>query len=280
MSNGVLLFAFNNKNVDYIKQAVFCAKRIKEYLGLDVQLVTDNSDYLEETFPFYSKYIDIVTLQQRPQDRNVKKFSDGLYYSKKLLWLNSNRHTAYDISEFDNTLVIDTDYIISNDNLLKCFTQNKDFMIAKNYQILSQNEIKFDRVSDTSMPMYWATIMFFKKTEESKLVFDLVKHIQDNYSFYRMRYNISEAKFRNDYAFSIAIHMLNNFNTSSWPSIIPDVMWVATDKDVLLDIDKEQIKLLTHRKYDYIPTKISNSNIHIMNKFSLNNFINGVFDNE
>ena len=31
-TKGVLLFAFNNAEIDYIKQAIFCAKKIKEHL--------------------------------------------------------------------------------------------------------------------------------------------------------------------------------------------------------------------------------------------------------
>ena len=41
MSKGVLLFAFNNESINYIKQAIFCANRIKKYLDLPVSLVTD-----------------------------------------------------------------------------------------------------------------------------------------------------------------------------------------------------------------------------------------------
>ena len=57
MTQGVLLFALNNLEVDYIKQAVFCAKKIKEHLKLPVALVTDNPEYLERAFTFYEKYI-------------------------------------------------------------------------------------------------------------------------------------------------------------------------------------------------------------------------------
>ena len=32
MNRGVLLFAHNNKKIDYIKQAIFCAKKIKKHL--------------------------------------------------------------------------------------------------------------------------------------------------------------------------------------------------------------------------------------------------------
>mgnify|MGYP005634393397 CR=1 FL=1 len=40
MTQGVVHFALNNLEVDYIKQAVFCAKKIKEHLKLPVALVT------------------------------------------------------------------------------------------------------------------------------------------------------------------------------------------------------------------------------------------------
>ena len=58
MSNGVVLFAFNNSSIDYIKQAIYCAKNVKKYLNLPVQLVTDGIDYISDTFPFYKEYID------------------------------------------------------------------------------------------------------------------------------------------------------------------------------------------------------------------------------
>ena len=52
MSKGVLLFAQNNEQIDYIKQAVYLAKRIKRFLDLPVSLVTDSKEYLENTFGF------------------------------------------------------------------------------------------------------------------------------------------------------------------------------------------------------------------------------------
>ena len=42
MSSGVLLFAFNNEQVDYVSQAQYLAKRIRKYLDLPTTLVTDD----------------------------------------------------------------------------------------------------------------------------------------------------------------------------------------------------------------------------------------------
>ena len=60
MTQGVLLFALNNVDVDYVKQALFCAKKIKYHLSLPVALVTDNRNYLTKQFPFFEKYIDQI----------------------------------------------------------------------------------------------------------------------------------------------------------------------------------------------------------------------------
>ena len=58
--------------------------------------------------------------------------------------------------------------------------------------------------------MYWATVFYFKKTAWTEKYFTLLKHIKQNYQYYRFAYSINETKYRNDYAFTIAMHMMNN----------------------------------------------------------------------
>lgn len=282
MTRGVMLFAFNNKDVDYIKQAVYCAKRIKQYLDLPVQLVTDNLNYIESTFPFYKKYIDVVTVQPAPVNNALKTFNNGLYASKRLEWKNSARNNAYELSIFDKTIVIDTDLILSNNKLLTCFDTDEDFMIANHYNLVKQGvEPSFNRVSDTTIPMYWATILYFTKSETAKTVFDLVSHIKENYNYYRLVYSIVETKFRNDFAFSIAVHMMRGFEHSSeWPKQLPSDMWVSTDRDILVSVINNSVNLLVHKDYDYHLATLNTATVHVMNKFSLNAFIDKEFINE
>ena len=40
MSRGVVLFAFNNKAINYVEQAEFCCKKIQKHLQLPVTIVT------------------------------------------------------------------------------------------------------------------------------------------------------------------------------------------------------------------------------------------------
>lgn len=282
MKKGVVLFAFNNTEVDYVKQSVYCAKRIKQYLNLPVQLITDAVDYIESAYPFYDRYIDHITYSPAPSG-SKKHFYDGIYAKKSLEWKNNIRDSAYDLSIFDCTIVMDTDLIVSNNKLLKCFDMQQDFMIAKNYSLVNRSKTypQLDRISDASIPMYWATILYFTKSEIAKRVFDLVGHIKENYNYYRLVYNISEKKFRNDFAFSIAVHMMRGFvEDSHWPMNIPSDMWVSIDKDILQDIKENKIKILAQKDYDYVGVKLTDATTHIMNKFSLNSFIDKEFVNE
>tara|TARA_E500000178_G_scaffold92858_1_gene91812 strand:- start:742 stop:1590 length:849 start_codon:yes stop_codon:yes gene_type:complete len=282
MTKGVVLFAFNNSDIDYIKQAIYCAKRVKKYLGLPVQLITDSAGYMEDTYPFYNKYIDQVTFSPSPKS-TTKKFYDGIHTNYKLEWKNGARDSAFDLSIFDKTLVIDTDLLISNDKLLKCFDFPDDFMIAKDYNLVNQNKLHpdLDRISDTTIPMYWATILYFTKSKTSETIFNFVQHIKENYNYYRLIYRITQRQFRNDYAFSIAIHTMRGFvEDCSWPSAIPSDMWVSSDRDILLDVNDNTIKLLTHKDNDYTAVKIKDATTHVMNKFSLNSFIDKEFTNE
>src|SRR6056300_116022 len=159
MTKGVVLFAFNNSDIDYIKQAIYCAKRVKQYLKVPVQLITDTIDYVETQYPFYKKYIDEITYTPTPKG-SIKKFYDGIYANKRLEWKNTARTNAYELSIFDKTIVIDTDLLISNDKLLTCFSMPDDFMIAKDYNLINQSKshADLDRISDSTIPMYWATI--------------------------------------------------------------------------------------------------------------------------
>ena len=53
MMNGVLLFANNNEQVDYVKQAVYSAKLINKHLSCGVAIASDCADYVRTGFQDY-----------------------------------------------------------------------------------------------------------------------------------------------------------------------------------------------------------------------------------
>ena len=131
MSKGAVLIARNNTEIDYIKQAVFCAKRIIKYLDIPVSIITDNKDYVETHFPDHP--FDSIIEISNDTNYTYKKYNDGNFTRKNLEFKNTSRSDAYDLSPYNETLLLDTDFIISNDVLKNCFLQQHDFLIYKNW---------------------------------------------------------------------------------------------------------------------------------------------------
>lgn len=282
MTKGVLLFAQNNSNMDYVKQAIFCAKQIKKHLGLDVTMVTDSPEYLNKTFTFYKKYINNVITIPRTHTNQTKRYNDGFYASRVAPWNNFSRTSAYDLTPYDETIVMDTDFIVGNKNLLKCFEANDDFLINKKSFYVNPffDSTTLIKVSERSIEMVWATVFYFKKTKRTEIFFDLIKHIQENYNYYRLIYQISTRNYRNDFAFAIAIHIMNGFSENNWPKELPITIHFTSDKDMLIKKDNDTYYTLLLEEYDYIVSKLSDLNIHFINKDSLNRIADMDFENE
>lgn len=277
MTKGVLLFAYNNNYVDYVKQAIYCAKRIKEYLSLPVTLVTSDENYLSTQFPFYKNFIDDVITQEASNTKQMRKFFDGGQNYKTLPWNNFTRADCYDLSPYDETIVMDTDFLVGNSKLLHCFENDIIKISKKVVDIKSdRNDNTLLKVSDTSIDMYWATVFYFKKNKESEIFFNLVRHIRDNWNFYRLQYQIFPKNFRNDFAFSIAIHIMSGFENSTFVQDVPGTIWFSSDKDKLMSIKNNN--KFTFLLDDPLLISVTDCNIHVMNKFTLDNIINEELD--
>ncbi len=285
MSNpkGAFLIARNNSQVDYVKQAVFLAKRIKKYLGLPTSVLTDSVEYLKNNFD--EKIFDRIIPLSYHNEPNERLYFDGALYQKSAPFNNRSRCQVFDLTPYDETLLLDTDYIISNDLLLSCFDLDDDFLIYKDSVDISQirNQHEFTYVSDTSVPFYWATCVFFRKTKTNKIYFDLLQHIEKEWDHYRRVYQITSNLFRNDFAFSIGIHIMNGFCQGGFAKEMPGKMMYTTDKDILVNLNDEKMTFLVEKKDylgEYTALSTNGQNIHVMNKFSLGRQIDKVLNNE
>lgn len=282
MTRGVLLFAQGNPEIDYVKLAVFAAKRIKEYLGVPVSLATDSKQYLLDSHPSAVELFDKI-ISNGATNYQTRRCHDGAMYSKEIFWNNLCRSDCFDLSPYNETLVLDTDYIVSSDNLNHIWNNKQDFLIYRYSYDLAQwrDTSSFTYINPYAVPFYWATAFYFKKTQENRSLFRLVKHIRDNWSYYRILYLIDSPVFRNDFAFSIAIHMMNGSMDSFSFSSLPGKLYYTLDRDVLLDLQGSTFKFLIEKeKYhgEYTLAKAENLDIHVMNKFSLSRIIDGVLN--
>ena len=278
MTIGAVIFAQNNAIIDYAKIAIFAANRAKEFLDIPVSLITDNIKYLNDIYPDHP-FDQIIEVQEQPYQQK-KSFFDGALSSKSLEWKNFARYQAYALSPYDTTLVIDSDYIINSDILKPAFDRDADLQIYSQSMDLAHDRSadEFHRINDRGILFYWATAFIFNKSPMMESFFDLISYIRENWDYYKMLYNIDVSLFRNDYAFSIAIHILNSKMDGHFAVELPGKMIYSKDKDVLVDMKQGKLKFLMEKKNysgEYIIAKTTNLDVHVMNKFSLSRFIDG-----
>ena len=291
MNKGILVFARNNAQIDYCKQAYSLALRVRKYLNLPTTIVTDSTAFLLSEYPdaenVFDNIISIVwkdedlkenTTFSKHENHKIRTFYDGTLIEKKLQFKNETRTLAYELSPYDETLMLDTDVVICNDVFNNCFSQPHNFLIYQDsYDLADINRSNvFNRISDTSVDFYWATCVYFKKTLENKVFFNLLQHIQENWTHYNNIFQINSPYYRNDYSFSIAIHIMNGYQKGDFAKRMPGVLYFTTDKSILWEMtDNELFLLLEKEKYkgEYVPLRIKDANVHVMNKFSLNRCI-------
>lgn len=271
MSKGILLFAFNNE-IDYIKQACFFAITAKEFLDLPVSIVTDDFSYASK----FEKYFDKIILFDNLKETNYKVYFNGTS-AKKLNFKNSARCYAYDLTPYNETLVIDTDVLLGNKIFRECYNSVSDFLIYDIAYFL--NNVKGAEVeycNDIGIKFYWATAFFFRKTIENKIFFDLLKHIQDNWNHYRFNYKIDQTYFRNDYAFSIAIHIISGFGIGNFANPMPGKLYFLSDREYIVDYNKGNFLFLLQNELteQYFLNRTKDFNVHVLNKFSLDKIVN------
>ena len=248
MSKGAFLIARNNGHIDYVKQAVFLAKRIKKYLNIPVTVATDSTDYLKDSFDI--QIFDQIISLDYTDGSNLRYFFDGTLTKKTASFKNNNRANVYNLSPYNETLLMDTDYVISNSLLKTVFDSSADFLIYKKSNDIAKvrDECEFDKISDTGVDFYWATVVYFRKTDTNKTFFNLVSHIEQEWNHYRRVYQITSNLFRNDFAFSIAIHIMNGFQSGNFAQQLPGSMMYITDKDVLYKMTEDEMMFLIEKR--------------------------------
>ena len=178
MNTGALLFAFNNENTDYLELAAWSAKRIKKYLGIPVAVVTNEPTKADPIFD-HIIYTDTG-------EANARMFED--YNSKTASWHNVRRTDAYELTPFDQTLVLDADYVVNSSMLAQYFNYSSDFMCYKDSFSMDQEADEFlteyNSFGTHKFPMWWATVMLFKKSNTAAYIFDAMNMIRQNWNHY------------------------------------------------------------------------------------------------
>ena len=158
MSRGIIVFAQNNGYVNYAKQACACAGYVRKHLSLydEICLVT-NTETLESEKKLIDEYFDNVIVSDTFQPDNVRLFKDTTRDTEYASFRNMGRSDVYELSPYDETLVIDSDYFIMNNVLDQVWDSANDVMINCKYRDVSErHKDNITYLDNFSIPMYWA----------------------------------------------------------------------------------------------------------------------------
>lgn len=255
-SRGVLLFAFNSKSTNYVNIADQNARLITKFLNLPITLVTDIDAAPKFNYHTIQRVENKSTNFRILKDNSVQE------------WKNLNRFSAFTLSPYDETLLIDVDYLILTSSLLQIFDINFDYKFY--YSVIYPKSSKqIDYMGPQGLPYQWATVIYFKKTLRCELLFSLVSRVQQNFSHYRQLFKIPQASYRNDFAFTIANLLLNGY-VEDYENDIFAPMLLLDEAITKIEINKNNLVV----RYKHRADIIARQNIHILNKdfFATNEF--------
>lgn len=232
-SRGIIAFAFNTDTTDYVSIAEKTLQLASYTTGLPYTLITNATDTLENT-----RY-----------DTDTGKF---------VQWRNAGRWQAYDLSPYDETLLIDIDYLLVDNSIMQSFEVDWDYCLMRNVNAITET---FPICMGAhSLPYVWATVFGFRKTVKTKMFMDLVKRIQNNYGYYKALFNVEQGNYRNDYAFAMADIILNGYQvqTTGFPGVLQHVNQKINSIEL-----KDNKFIIRDDNRAYILPKM---NLHIMSK--------------
>lgn len=259
MTRGAVIFAYNNEHIDYLSMAVYAASRVKRFLKIPVCLITDiqNSNLTE--------FFDSVIYQ--PNSVAGRRFYSDLDTSVK--WYNQNRMSVYDLSPWDETLLIDADYVVNSTDLAKIFATTQDFMCFRTATHVASRdpEWSLNFFGRSKLPMFWATVIYFKKTSYSKMIFEYMNIIKQNWMHFCYLYSLGASTYRNDFALSIALHVINGHDETK--VAIPWAMASVTNNCDLKQVDDTKFEVYYEVEKKLKKITLSEIDFHSLGKKSL-----------
>jgi hypothetical protein len=241
--------------------AAWTAENIRRHLGIPVALVTDR--------PTKLKFEQVII--QASESDNSRWFSD---YGTNVVWHNTTRVNAYELSPWSQTLVLDADYVVASNQLKTVLASPEEFLAHRwAYDITDLDNFNgLNYFGAYHMPMWWATVMMFRRSDHAQLIFKTMAMIKDNWTHYRNIYKNSKNTYRNDHALSIALGVVNGHTLDH--ANIPWKLASLTPDHTLIQLSKDEYRvdfLTADQKPKWI--KLQGQDFHAMSKKQLGDIV-------
>jgi hypothetical protein len=280
-TKGVVLFAYNTPEIDYIKLAVLAAKYAKHAMhGYEVSLITNNSSWeyakIQEYFGRAESTFDQIIFTDPQFEKNRRVHYDSPYHKFVSNFQNANKHEVINYTPYDRTLMIDIDYILQNNELEYAFDSDQSVILYHEAESL----VGYDPappqqyLDELGIPMLWSTVIYFNRNDpEAQMFFDLWAHVAANYDFYQFLYAFPPEMYRTDFCVSIASHIMNGMRQGPVIGDFPSKMINMSQRDDIVKINAvdDWIYIVNDMREHWKNslTRITRENVHVMNKRSL-----------
>lgn len=246
MTRGAVILARDSGNVLYTQLAAWSAERIQRHLDIPTTIV-----------------------QIQSEANGTREIGDHA-----VPWYNLDRYRAWEMSPYDETLLLDADYVVSSDQLRTLFGSEQDLLSMRYaYDVTARRDYQdLNWFGKHRMPSAWATVMYFRRTRVTEMIFYMMGMIQHHWTHYKDIYGITERRFRNDYALAIALNVVHG-HQGIWPAIPWRMANADPDCDVhQIDSDDFEISFQNAQNRSRCVV-VRAQDIHVMNKSALGELI-------
>ena len=201
MNKGFVILAQNTTSVDYVKCAELLSMSIKHVMpDASVSLITNNRC----DWSVFDHIIDLPHGDLAPDSE----------------WKLINDWQVYEASPYDYTIKLEADMLIpSSINYWWDVLSERDVVVSTTIRN-SKNEISKSNyyrkfIVDNNLPNVYNAITYFKKSDNAKKFFNLVKEIFNNWEEYKKILKCdSKELVTTDWVYSIACHIMGVENTT------------------------------------------------------------------
>jgi len=279
--SGICMFAYNNEKMDYIKFAHIAAAYVKRNMKNNKTcLITDNGSYgyLKDSIPteFHESCFDHVVIQDVEHSANPRRHFDSPWTEFSTQFSNSNKHDVINLTPFEKTMLIDTDYFVMNDFYDHIFETDVPIAMHKYARYMEHQPpyLNEQTLNEAGIHHWWSTVVYFDQSEESRIFFDTWEHVKDNWDYYHLLYQFPPGLFRTDFCVSIANHVMNGFNENNFMNDFGGMPLINMDqKDDIIEVkDVNDYVMLSHNRneaWKNILTRQTDTNLHLMNKLAI-----------
>lgn len=272
MTRGILMFAHDNGLFQYGKMAHASARAARWHLDCPVALVTDEDTWKAMPASAFMTFAEVLFVEK--DDLNKRHFDMADGSTKKAKYHNTTRLRAYDLTPFEETLVLDTDVLVQDDALRGVWGGPPIQMNTKIAELVKEahgNTTTKQRLEERSLEVFWATIMYFRKDPMVNQFFEVARYVEANYDYYAVLYGFASTLRRVDFIYTIAAHLMSGYMekargvVASLPT--PSTLF-AWNRDVMVDVTRNSATFVTKFHGREFPV-VTSQTVHCMNKDSM-----------